>query len=150
MKFIGAAAILALSASMAVAEPIARATPAAVKRQALPTDFSQFSDDPQVLSSYYAQATSALDQAASAGAPSSLISAQRSSLDAVFSTAFAALSSASASGFTKPTGSSSSASATSSSSKGSNSGGSPTLSFDMPVSLALTGVAGLLAAVLAL
>ncbi|KAE8215020.1 hypothetical protein CF327_g1632 [Tilletia walkeri] len=143
MKFIGAATVLALSASLVAAEPIVHATAAPAKRQALPTDFSQYSD-PNVLSSYYAQATSALDQAASAGAPSSILGPQRSSLDAAFSSAFAALSKAG------KTGSSTAASTTSGSGGGNKGAASPALSFDLPVSLALTGVAGLFAAVLAL
>ncbi|KAL9940496.1 hypothetical protein V8E36_001201 [Tilletia maclaganii] len=147
MKLISAAAVLALSASLVAAEPVLHPTPAPVKRQVVPTDFGQINSFANVesLSSYYAQATSALSQAASAGAPSSLVSEQRSSLDAVFSSAFAALSASS----DKPSGSSRPPSSSTSSSGGSGAG-VVGVSLDLSLSLALTGAAGLLAAVMAL
>ncbi|KAK0526593.1 hypothetical protein OC834_004743 [Tilletia horrida] len=150
MKSFCTTSVLVLAAaSLVAADPVLHATPAPVKRQVIPTDFSQYTSftNLDVLSSYYAQATSALSQAVSAGAPSSQINEERSSLDAAFSSAFAALSSMSKGGSSPST----SASAPTSSSGGGQKGAAaPGLNLDLPVSLAITGVAGLVAAVFAL
>ncbi|KAK0557843.1 hypothetical protein OC846_000137 [Tilletia horrida] len=146
MKFISSLAVVLVSASLVAAEPVVHATPAPVRRQALPSDLGDFTSvlDPNILSSNYAQATSALSSALAAGAPSSAINSQLSSLNQVYSSAFAAASSVGgASTYSQP-------STSSSGSSGNKGAAVHGVSFDLPISLALTGFAGLLAAVVAL